>query len=87
MPWNEKQTSGLTLAMTLIFEFSRSNKEFAGVRIYWIVTGVTLDVGVPSTRLIFKVPLTVKDFKNIFINGDDSLQMARSGKISLHSEC
>ena len=43
-------------------EFSRSNMEFAisqskvirrsGVRIYKIVTGVTSDVGVPSTHLV-----------------------------------
>ena len=51
---------GLTLAMTLIhvFEFSRSYVIFticwprSGVRIYQIVTGVTSDVGVPSTHLV-----------------------------------
>ena len=49
---------GLTLAMTLIFEFWRSYVIFtiwwprSGVRIYQIVTGVTSDVGVPSTHLV-----------------------------------
>ena len=46
---------GLTFAMTLIFEFSRSYVILtiwwprSGVRIYQIVTGVTSDVGVPLT--------------------------------------
>ena len=50
---------GLTLAMTLIFEFSRSYVILtiwwprSGVRIYQIVTRVTSDVGVPSTHLVF----------------------------------
>ena len=50
---------GLTLAMTLIFEFSRSYVILtiwwprSGVRIYQIVTGVTSVVGVPSTHLVF----------------------------------
>ena len=50
---------GLTLAMTLIFEFSRSyviltiSWPKSGVRIYQIVTGVTSDVGVPSTHLVW----------------------------------
>ena len=49
----------LTLAMTLIFEFWRSYVILtiwwprSGVRIYQIVTGVTSDVGVPSTHLVF----------------------------------
>ena len=49
---------GLTLAMTLIFEFWRSYVILTiwwprpGVRIYQIVTGVTSDVGVPSTHLV-----------------------------------
>ena len=49
---------GLTLAMTLIFEFWRSYVILtiwwprSGVRIYQIVTGVTSDVGVPSTHLV-----------------------------------
>ena len=49
---------GLTLTMTLIFEFSRSYVILtiwwprSGVRIYQIVTGVTSDVGVPSTHLV-----------------------------------
>ena len=49
---------GLTLAMTLIFEFWGSYVIFtiwwprSGVRIYQIVTGVTSDVGVPSTHLV-----------------------------------
>ena len=49
---------GLTLAMTLIFEFSRSYVILtiwwprSGVRIYQIVTGVTSVVGVPSTHLV-----------------------------------
>ena len=48
----------LTLAMTLIFEFSRSNVILtiwwprSGVRIYQIMTGLTSDVGIPSTRLV-----------------------------------
>ena len=56
---------GLTLAMTLTFEFSRSNVTLtiwwprSGVRIYQIVTGVTSDVGVPSTRLIVVVVVVV----------------------------
>ena len=51
-------TKGLTLAMTVIFEFSRSYVILTiwwprpGVRIYQIVTGVTSDVGVPSTHLV-----------------------------------
>ena len=69
LPRNEKRTyrlntrpqmspMGLTLAMTLIFKFSRSNMTLAiwwprsGVRIYQIVTGVTSDVGVPLTHLV-----------------------------------
>ena len=49
---------GLTLAMTLIFEFWRSYVILtiwwprSGVRIYQIVTGVTSDVGLPSTHLV-----------------------------------
>ena len=49
---------GLTLVMTLIFEFSRSYLILtiwwprSGVRIYQIVTGVTSDVGMPSTHLV-----------------------------------
>ena len=48
----------LTLAIILQFEFSRSNvtltfwRPRSGVRIYQIVTRVTLDVGVPSTNLV-----------------------------------
>ena len=69
LPRNEKQTyrlntrpqmwpMGLTLAMTLTFEFSRSDVILTiwwprlGVSIYQIATGVTSDVGVPST-LVF----------------------------------
>ena len=69
LPWNEKQTywlnsrpqmwpMDLTLAMTLTFEFSRSNVILtiwwprSEVRIYQIVTGVISDVGVPSTHLV-----------------------------------
>ena len=50
---------GLTLAMTLIFEFWRSCVILtiwwprSGVRIYQIMTGVTSDVGVLSTHLVF----------------------------------
>ena len=50
---------GLTLAMTLIFEFSRSYVILtiwwprSSVRIYQIMTGVTSDVGVPSTHLVY----------------------------------
>ena len=53
-------TIGFDLGHDLDFEFSRSNMEFAmsqlkvvrrtGVRIYQITTGVTWDVGVPSTH-------------------------------------
>ena len=49
---------GLTLTMTLTFEFSRSNAILtiwwprSGVRIYQIGTGVTSDVGLPSTHLV-----------------------------------
>ena len=48
----------MTLATTLIFEVSRSYviltiwRPRLGVRIYQIVTGVTSDVGVPSTHLV-----------------------------------
>ena len=51
-------TNGLTLAMTLTFEFSRSSViltiwwPMSGIRKYQIVTGVTSDVGVPSTHLV-----------------------------------
>ena len=47
--------------MTLIFEFSRSYEILtiwwprSGVTIYQIVTGVTSDVGVPSTHLVYNV--------------------------------
>ena len=57
---------GLTLAMTLIFEFWRSYVILtiwwprSGVRIYQIVTGVTSDVGVPSTHLVFLKKLFLK---------------------------
>ena len=50
---------GLTLAMTLTFEFWRSYVILtiwwpkSGVRIYQIVTWVTSDVGVPSTHLVY----------------------------------
>ena len=59
--WNSRPQiwpMGLTLAMTLIFEFWRSYVILtiwwprSGVRIYQIVTGVTSDVGVPSTHLV-----------------------------------
>ena len=46
------------LTMTLTYEFSRSNVILniwwprSGVRIYQIITGVTSDVGVPSTHLV-----------------------------------
>ena len=70
LPRNKKQTyrlnprrqmwpMSLTLAMTVTFEFSRSNVILtiwwsrSGVRIYQIMTGVTSDVGVPSTHLVF----------------------------------
>ena len=57
-------TMGLTLAMTLIFEFSRSYVILtiwwprSGARIYQIVTGVTSVVGVPSTHLVIFVVVT-----------------------------
>ena len=71
LPRNKKQTyrlnsrtqmwpMGLTLAMTLTFEFSRSNVILtiwwprSGIRIYQIATGETSDVGVPSTLLVQK---------------------------------
>ena len=56
---------GLTLAMTLIFEFSRSYVILtiwwprSGVRIYQIVTGVTSVVGVPSTHLVIDTMIQV----------------------------
>ena len=121
LPWNEKQTyrmnsrpqmwpMGFTLAMTLIFEFSRSDVNLdlwpyawcwlsifmvqfwnscisewegrvilnkgggsrslmtmtltiwwprSGERIYHIVTGVTSDIGVPSTRLVDNMAILV----------------------------
>ena len=83
LPRNEKQTYllntrpqmwpiGLTLAMTLISGFSRSNKILtiwwprSGVRIYQIVTGVTSDVGVPSTHLVlFVIWITNRYTENI----------------------
>ena len=49
---------GLTLTMTLTFEFSRSNVILtiwwprSGITIYQIGTGLTSDVGVPSTHLV-----------------------------------
>ena len=55
-------TMGFDLGHDLDLDFSRSNMEFAisqskvirrsGVRIYKIMTGVTFDVGVPSTHLV-----------------------------------
>ena len=62
---------GLTLAMTLIFEFWRSYVILtiwwprSGVRIYQIVTGVTSDVGVPSTHLVVN--------HGVHINGNDTV--------------
>ena len=56
--WASNLTMGLTLAMTLIFEFSRSYMILtiwwprSSLRIYQIVTGVTSVVGVPSTHLV-----------------------------------
>ena len=64
LPRNKKQTyrfecdNGFDLAMTLIFEFSKSYVILtiwwprSGVMIYQIVTGVTSNVGVPSTHLV-----------------------------------
>ena len=56
-------TMGFDLGHDHDLEFSRSNMKFAisqskviwrsGVRIYKIVTGVTSDVGVPSTHLVY----------------------------------
>ena len=58
------------LGHDLDLEFSRSNMKFAisqpkvvrrsGVRIYQIVTGVTSDVGVPSTHLGNNIPALVQ---------------------------
>ena len=62
---------GLTLAMTLIFEFWRSYVILtiwwprSGVRIYQIVTGVTSDVGVPSTHLVISRYSTVFMMKTV----------------------
>ena len=59
---------GLTLAMTLIFEFWRSYVILtiwwprSGARIYQIVTGVTSDVGVPSTHLVINMVYLGKYF-------------------------
>ena len=59
--WASNLTMGLTLAMTLIFEFSRSYMILtiwwprSSLRIYQIVTGVTSVVGVPSTHLVIIV--------------------------------
>ena len=56
-------TIGFDLGHGLDLEFARPNMEFAisqpkvvqrsGVRIYQIVTGVTSDVGIPSTHLVY----------------------------------
>ena len=71
LPRNEKQTyclnsrpqmwpMGLTLAMTLTFQFSTSNVILticwprSGVRTYQIVTGVTSDVAMLSTHLVYQ---------------------------------
>ena len=71
---------GLTLAMTLTYEFSRSNVILtiwwprSCVRIYQIVTGVTSVAGVPSTHLVcfgsclislWRAPLAFGDRYNI----------------------
>ena len=60
--WASNVTNGLTLAMTLIFECSRPYMILtiwwprSGVRIYKIMIGVTSDVGVTSTHLVFWGP-------------------------------
>ena len=45
-------TNGIDFGHDLDLGFSRSNKEFAGVRIYQIVTGVTSDVSMPLIHLV-----------------------------------
>ena len=69
-------TIGFHLSHDLDLEFSSSNVEFAisqpkvvrrsGVRFYQIVTGVTSDVGVPSTHLVITWSLKKyqKDMEN-----------------------
>ena len=67
-------TMGFDLGHDLDLEFSRSNMQFAisqskvirrsGVRIYKIVTGVTSDVGVPSTHLVRNCVVTVWQWGN-----------------------
>ena len=65
---------GLTLAMTLIFEFSRSYVILtiwwprSGVRIYQIVTGVTSVVGVPSTHLVMFMKMSDNTFSSSITN-------------------
>ena len=75
--WIELKTSNVTMVFDLghdlDVEFSRSNMEFAisqsnviwrsGVRICKIVTGVTSDVGVRSTHLVFSGIVYVVLFK------------------------
>ena len=66
--WASNLTMGLTLAMTLIFEFSRSYMILtiwwprSSLRIYQIVTGVTSVVGVPSTHLVSYHVITILQF-------------------------
>ena len=47
-------TNRINLGHDLDLKFFRSNTEFAGVMICRIVTGVTSDIGVPWTRLVFR---------------------------------
>ena len=87
LPQNEKQTyrlnsrpqmwpMGLTLAMTLTFEFSRSNVILtiwwprSGVRIYQTVSGVASAVGVPLTHLVIsqKLHIIQVDFDSFLPN-------------------
>ena len=76
-------TMGFDLGHDLDLEFSRSNMEFAisqskvirrsGARIYKIVTGVTSDVGVPSTHLVIWEVLWHSPEGNFAGNTQDNL--------------
>ena len=84
---------GLTLAMTLIFEFSRSYVILtiwwsrSGVRIYQIVTGVTSVVGVPSTHLVCNC--LIKKYYDFSVVIDNvSMMFNASGSLfATHSIC
>ena len=84
LPRNEKQTCrlniraqmwpmGLTLAMTLISEFSRSNviltnwRPRSGLNIYQIVTGMTSVVGVVDSSSIIPLHIMIDSAKRFFV--------------------